>query len=41
MSENMKLSGLPNHEGNFVFTFIAVDKFLNMTEDKVKITVIK
>ena len=40
-SENMKLLGLPNHEGNFEISITAVDKFLNMTEDKVKITVIK
>ncbi|WP_291855560.1 hypothetical protein [Marinilabilia sp.] len=39
--EIMKLSGLPNHEGNFELTFVAVDDFLNTTEDKVKITVIK
>jgi hypothetical protein len=36
---NMTLFGLPKHEGNFEITFTAVDKFLNMTEDKVKITV--
>lgn len=40
-SEKMKLSGLPNLEGNLELTFVAIDKFLNMTEDKVKITVIK
>lgn len=40
-SENMMLTGFPNHEGNFELTFTAVDGFLNTMEDKVKITVIK
>ncbi len=40
-SEKMKLSGLPTVDGDFELTFSAVDKFSNMTEDKIKLTVIK
>ncbi|PIB28128.1 hypothetical protein BFP75_05300 [Maribacter sp. 4G9] len=38
-SESMKLSGLPNQEGDFELIFTAEDEFSNMTEDKVKIKV--
>ena len=37
----MKLSGLPTQAGDFELTFTAVDKFSNMTNDKIEITVIK
>ncbi len=40
-SQKMKLSGLPTVAGDFEITFIAVDKFSNRTEDKLKITVTK
>ena len=40
-SENMKLSGLPTVVGDYELTFVAVDKHLNKTENKMKITVIK
>lgn len=40
-SKNMQLSGLPKHVGDFELTITAADKFSNITEDKVKITVIK
>ncbi len=40
-SENMKLSGLPAVEGDYELTISAVDKHLNKTENKIKITVIK
>jgi hypothetical protein len=40
-TEKMKLAGLPKTEGDFELTFTAVDKFSNMTEDKMKITVKK
>jgi hypothetical protein len=40
-SINMKLSGLPQREGEFELTFTAIDKSLNITEDQVKLTVRK
>jgi len=40
-SENKKLSGLPTQMGDYELTFTAVDKHLNKTENKMKITVIK
>ncbi len=40
-SKQMKLSGLPTKEGDFELVFTATDKFLNITENKVKITVKK
>lgn len=40
-SENKKFSGLPTLEGDYELTFTAVDKFSNMTENKIKIKVIK
>ena len=40
-SENLKLTGMPTVAGVFELTFTAIDKFSNMTNDKIKITVIK
>ncbi|KAA1244124.1 hypothetical protein [Aquimarina sp. RZ0] len=40
-SENMKLSEFPTETGDFELTFTAVDTFLNITEDKIKLTVLK
>ena len=39
--KKMRLSGLPTMKGEFDLTFTATDKFLNMTEDKVKLIVSK
>lgn len=40
-SKNMKLSGLPTVVGDYELTFVAVDKHLNKTKNKMKITVLK
>lgn len=40
-SEKMKLSGLSTMDGEYELTFTAVDNHLNMTENKMKITVVK
>jgi hypothetical protein len=40
-SENLKLTGMPTVAGDFELTFTAIDKFSNMTNDKIKIRVIK
>ena len=40
-TKKMKLSGLPTVPGDFELTFTAVDKALNITEDKIKLTVKK
>lgn len=40
-SENLKLTGMPTVAGVFELTFTAIDKFSNMTNDKIKITVIQ
>ena len=40
-SEKMKLSGLPDLDGEFELVFTAIDKVANSTNDRIKITVSK